>query len=99
MFGNQTTPVSVLRFDAQEFEGPTDVPICRLPLVQGEAMWRTARENAVPYVHYVDALIRDTLPRVFPGMDRGKGGSDGPETPSEDPEKMVSGGADPNPAP
>lgn len=68
MFGDQTTPVTGLDFGEREIEH-NDVAIQSLPLLLGEALWQNARANAIPYFRRVDALIRDTLPKVFPNKE------------------------------
>lgn len=70
MFEDQTTPITGVDFGSFEIEGPSEVPIHSLPLLLGEAMWQNARANAIPYFKEVDALIRETLPKVFPGFEQ-----------------------------
>lgn len=67
MFGDQTTPVTGLDFGEREIEH-NDVAIRSLPLLLGEALWHNAQSNAIPYFMRVDALIRETMPKVFPGL-------------------------------
>lgn len=67
MFGDQTTPVTGADFGTREIE-QSDVAIRTLPLLLGEALWQNAQANAIPYFNEVDALIRVTLPKVFPHM-------------------------------
>ncbi|NUM53511.1 MAG: hypothetical protein HUU46_07700 [Candidatus Hydrogenedentes bacterium] len=67
MFGDETTPVTGLDFGTQDIEH-SDVAIRALPLLLGEALWQTAEANAITYFKIVDALIRETLPKVFPHL-------------------------------
>jgi hypothetical protein len=64
MFGDQTTPITGADFGTFESEH-AEVPIHSVPFMLGEAMWQNAKANAIPYFLEVDALIRDTFPRVF----------------------------------
>lgn len=75
MFGDKSIPVTGLDFGTREME-KGDVPIGSLPLLLGEAIWQNAEANAIPYFKEVDALIRETLPKVFPHMT---------DSPAEDP--------------
>ena len=68
MFGGQTTPVTGADFGIFEIEGPSEVPIHGVPFLLGEAMWQNARANAIPYFKEVDALVRQTLSKVFPSL-------------------------------
>lgn len=68
MFGHQTTPVTGADFGTSEVE-QDNIPIHSLPLIWGEAMWQNASANAIPYFIEVDGLIRETLTKVFPGID------------------------------
>ncbi|MEW6236498.1 MAG: hypothetical protein AB1656_14015 [Candidatus Omnitrophota bacterium] len=65
MFGDQTTPMSCADFRTGEIQHD-NVAIRSLPLLLGEALWQIAQANAIPYFKKVDALIRETLPKVFP---------------------------------
>lgn len=68
MFGDQTTPVTGADIGKCEVE-QDNIPIYSLPLIWGEAMWQNASANAIPYFIEVDGLIRETLTKVFPGID------------------------------
>lgn len=68
MFGDQTTLVTAANFDCFKTEGPIELPIHSVPFMLGEAMWQNAHSNAIPYFKEVDALIRKTLPKVFPNL-------------------------------
>lgn len=68
MFGDTTTPVTGADFAKLEIE-QEEIPISALPLLFGEALWQNAQANAIPYFKEVDGLIRETLPKVFPGID------------------------------
>lgn len=68
MRGDQTSLFVHVDFCTGRIEGPTALPIANVPLVMGEEMWQTARVNAIPYFKQVDGLIRETLPKVFPGI-------------------------------
>ena len=67
MFSDQTTPVTGVDLDQYEIEHD-DVAIWSLPLLLGEALWQNAEANVIPYFHYVDKLIRETLPKIFPNI-------------------------------
>lgn len=67
MVGDNTTPVTALDFATQEIEHG-DVAVQSLPFLLGEALWQNAEANAIHYFEKVDRVIRDTLPKVFPGM-------------------------------
>lgn len=67
MYGNQTTPVTGVDFGEREIEY-NDVAIRSLPMLLGEALWQNAQLNAIPYFKRVDALIRETMPKVFPKL-------------------------------
>lgn len=69
MFGDQTTPVTGIDFETRDIEHE-DIPIYSLPLLFGEALWQNAQANAIPYFKEVDGLIRETLPKVFPGIEK-----------------------------
>lgn len=70
MFGDQTAPVTGADFATRGIEHD-DVAIRSLPLLLGEALWQNAKANAIPYFKQVDALIRKTLPKVFPCLNEG----------------------------
>ncbi|HOZ48213.1 MAG TPA: hypothetical protein PK468_16500 [Candidatus Hydrogenedentes bacterium] len=67
MFGDQKTPVTGADFGTREIEH-NEIAIRSLPLLLGETLWQNAQANAIPYFTEVDALIRETLPKVFPHM-------------------------------
>jgi hypothetical protein len=69
MFGDETTPITGVDFGTFEIEHG-DVPISGLPLFWGEAMWQTAKANAIPYFLEVDSVIRTALPKVFPNSSK-----------------------------
>lgn len=78
MFGDQTIPVTMADLGTFTVEEPKQIPIRDLPLLLGEAMWRNAEVNAIPYFKTVDGLIRATLPKIFPNQ-----GQERPKNPDE----------------
>jgi hypothetical protein len=76
MFGDETTPLTGADFVTQDIEGPNEIPIRDVPLLMGEAIWQTAKANGINYFQYVDAMIRHTLPKVFPHLGQDNSGSD-----------------------
>ena len=78
MFGEQKIPMMGIDFETQEIE-EKEVTLADQIMWSGEAMWQNAKANAIPYFKEVDALIRVTLPKVFPHMQ-----DDQPEDERED---------------
>lgn len=79
MFGDQTISVTMADIGTFKIEEPQEMPIRELPFLLGEAMWRNAKANAIPYFKTVDGLIRDTLPKIFPNL-----GQEQPKNPDEE---------------
>lgn len=68
MFGDKTIPVTMADIGTFKIEEPQEMQISGLPFLLGEAMWRNAQANAIPYFKTVDGLIRATLPKIFPNL-------------------------------
>lgn len=73
MHGSKTALFQYIDFGSGRTEGPTAIPIHAVPAIMGEEMWQNARSNAIPYFKEVDALIRETLPKVFPQLNADQG--------------------------
>ncbi|MCC6155076.1 MAG: hypothetical protein IT367_15020, partial [Candidatus Hydrogenedentes bacterium] len=79
MHGSKTALFQYIDFGSVRTEEPTAIPIHAVPALMGEEMWQNARSNAIPYFKKVDALIRETLPKVFPHLNADQSENPGDE--------------------
>lgn len=69
-FGEADIPVQGVSIEEGKLRADPESTqqIFDLPIVHGLVQAYHARANALPYFQYVDGVIRDTLPKVFPSM-------------------------------
>lgn len=71
-YGGITTPVQggTIKDDELVFGSATEIEVFGLPFFQGIAQWHHAEAYSFPYFEYLDNLIRKTLKKIFPGIDK-----------------------------
>ncbi|HGJ66337.1 TPA: hypothetical protein ENS27_13315 [bacterium] len=55
--------------DKLRLEEPVSTKIAEMPIIQGLLKYKFAEAHSVEYFTYIDNLIRDTLPKVFPSSE------------------------------
>ena len=67
--GDTEIPIQGLHLNDEnqfEVEPESDQLITALPFIQGQSQYYHAKANSVPYFKYVDNLVRETMPKIFP---------------------------------